>query len=269
MNFDIAKYVARAGKLEYEDIDFDAFREQPLDEASLRSLRYMHDVEFHTVCYLRDLLVTRVHSDPEITTFMTMWNHEEFWHGEAIGQVLARHDEVHGLARVDQTRATLGWKDRLNPLVSMLGSALIKDFPAIHMTWGAVNEWVAQAGYSRLIARADHPVLSELLRRIMKQEGKHVDFYASQSTERLEGSKRAQFMTRQMLKRKWAPVGAGLMPDVEVRFLTSYLFSGPDGIEAARRVDTRIDRIPGLEGMHLVENAVLKHGGGPQVIDLR
>jgi len=32
----------------------------------------MHDVESHTVCYLRDILVTRAHRDPEITSFLTM-----------------------------------------------------------------------------------------------------------------------------------------------------------------------------------------------------
>ena len=56
----------------------------------------MHDVEGHTVCYLRDVLVTRAHRDPDITSFLTLWNYEEFWHGDAIGQVLAAHDEAAG-----------------------------------------------------------------------------------------------------------------------------------------------------------------------------
>ena len=38
------------------------------------------------------------------------------------------------------------------------------------MTWGAINEWTAQAAYARLAARADHPVLTELLRRIMRTD---------------------------------------------------------------------------------------------------
>ena len=38
----------------------------------------MHDVEYHTVCYLRDLLVTPAHRDPEVTTFLTLWNVEEY-----------------------------------------------------------------------------------------------------------------------------------------------------------------------------------------------
>ncbi len=58
----------------------------------------MHDIEAHTVCYLRDLLVTRAHRDPEVTAFMTHWNTEEYWHGEAIGRVLTAHDVVVGSA---------------------------------------------------------------------------------------------------------------------------------------------------------------------------
>ena len=60
----------------------------------------MHDVEHHTVCYLRDVLVTRAHHDPDITTFLTFWVFEEFWHGEALGTVLEAHGEPGSAERV-------------------------------------------------------------------------------------------------------------------------------------------------------------------------
>ncbi len=41
----------------------------------------MHDVESHTVGYSRDVLVTRAHRDPGATSFLTMWNYEEYWLG--------------------------------------------------------------------------------------------------------------------------------------------------------------------------------------------
>ncbi len=69
-------------------------------------------------------------------------------------------------------------------------------FIALHMTWGAINEWTTQAGYSRLAEAAGHPTLRELLRRIMKQEGGHIDFYASEATRRLGDSPKAQKLTR-------------------------------------------------------------------------
>ena len=107
MTFDMTTYQRLSEKLEVEDIDFDTFREQPLDPEALRCLRYMHDVENHTVCYLRDVLVTRAHRDPEVTSFLTLWNYEEFWHGEAIAAILAAHDEPSGTGRIAALRQRL------------------------------------------------------------------------------------------------------------------------------------------------------------------
>ncbi|MGH9098875.1 MAG: ferritin-like domain-containing protein, partial [Acidimicrobiales bacterium] len=111
-------------------------------------------------------------------------------------------------------------------------------------------------GYGRLATRAEHPTLTELLKRIMKQEGRHIDFYASQAKRRLEGHPAAQRVTRRALRRFWTPVGAGIMPKTEVRFLCHHLFGGPDGLAAAKRIDRQIDRLPGLSGLRLVEGVV-------------
>jgi hypothetical protein len=126
------------------------------------------------------------------------------------------------------------------------------------MTWGAINEWTTQAGYSRLSERAGHATLRELVGRIMKQEGGHIDFYASEATRRLSASPRAQKMTRFLLKHAWRPVGSGVMPKSEVDFLVDYLFDGPDGHAVAARIDRRVDRLPGQADLHLLETAVTR-----------
>ena len=257
VSFDIIDYMARTAKLDTDGIDFPAFRDQPLSAAVLRCLRYMHDVEFHTVCYLRDLLLTPAHKDPEVTAFLTFWTYEEFWHGEAIAGVLEAHGEAGGHGRVHDMRRRLGLRDRLTPFGHMLGAAIAgADYTAVHMTWGAINEWCTQAGYARLAALADHPELGRLIGRIMKQEGRHIDFYATQAAERLARSPRAQKLTRLALRKFWAPVGAGVMPEPETTFLINYLFEGDDGMAMARRIDRRIDRLPGLGGLGLVEGVV-------------
>ena len=256
MTFDIATYRNHSEKLVLEDIDFDSFRDQPLSPEALRCLRYMHDVENHTVCYLRDVLVTRAHRDPEVTTFLTLWNYEEFWHGEAIARILAAHDEQAGTGRIAALRNRLPKSDKWKPLSFQLASALTPHLTAVHMTWGAVNEWTTQAAYARLAKLADHPVLSELLRRIMKQEGRHIDFYASQAKSRLGDSRAAQKVTRWALRKFWAPVGTGVVPDQEVNFLRTYLFGDQDGQAMADRIDRRVDRLPGLDGLHLLQGAV-------------
>jgi hypothetical protein len=256
MALDITSLVERSARLDTSDIDFEAFRNRPLDEATLRCLRYMHDVEGHTMCYLRDVLVTRAHKDPQLTAFMACWAYEEHWHGEAIAKVLDAHDEPSGGTRLEALRHRLSRRDGVRPLLFSVGSVLTRHLPAVHMAWGAVNEWSTQAGYGRLAAKAGHPVLTDLLRRIMKQEGRHIDFYASEARRRLADHPRARQLTRFALQHFWSPVGAGVMPDTEVRFLAEHLFSDDEGLEVARRIDRHVGRLPGLEGLRLLEGAV-------------
>jgi hypothetical protein len=257
MRFDIATMEERVAPVRVDDLDLGAFRDQPLDEDVLRCLRAMHDVEHHTICYLRDVLVTDAHRDVEVTTFLTFWVFEEHWHGQALGRVLAAHGEDPE-ARRRQVRADVtgrGGHDRRLPLYTWLANRVSRHVPAAHMTWGAVNEWTTQAAYARLGARAGHPVLAELLGRIRRQEGRHIDFYASQAHDRLEGSRTAQRATRLALRRFWAPVGSGVLPEAETRHLASYLFGGPEGEAVTARIDRHVDRLPGLAGLGLLTGA--------------
>jgi hypothetical protein len=250
-------YAQRAGRLDLEGIDFDDFRDRPLHPDALRTLRYMHDVEHHTVCYLRDLLLTPAHQDPAITSFLSCWVYEEMWHGDALARVLGAHGEQAGIPRIAALRQAHRRKQALTTLSTIASAAFAgRAFVALHMTWGAVNEWTTQAGYARLGETADHPTLRELLRRIMKQEGTHIDFYASEAARRLARSAKARTLTRFALSHWWRPVGSGVMPDREVGFLVDYLFQGPRGAATLERIDRRVDRLPGQRGLHLLSGAV-------------
>ena len=261
MSFDIDAYRRSVTPVRVDDLDWSAFERDPLPPDVLRCLRYMHDVESHTVCYLRDLLMTASHRDPRITTFLTMWNYEEHWHGVAIGRVLRAHGEPAADDRVAALRARQGAKAQLAPLVHWLASALVgDDFVATHMTWGAVNEWSTQTGYARLAEVADHPVLTQLLERIARQESRHIAFYATEARDRLARSAKARRATRWALQKLWSPVGSTVMPQAETRFLLGHLMGGADGIVAARRIDDHVDGLPGLAGLHLVATALEQWG---------
>lgn len=266
MPTDLESLVDRSVRLDLSGLDFGAFVDRPLDEPVLRCLRYMHDVEHHTMCYLRDVLVTRAHADPEMTAFLACWCYEEHWHGDAIARVLAAHDERAGSARIAAMRRRLPRRDPFRPLLylagSVVGDRMARQLVTVHMTWGALNEWTTQAGYGRLAAKAGHPVLTELLRRIMKQEGRHIDFYASQARRRLATTRSVQRVTRLALRRFWSPVGAGVMPAEEVTFLVRHLFGDEEGGRAAGRIDRQVDRLPGLAGMGLVRRVVASATSG-------
>jgi hypothetical protein len=257
MAFDVDKYTATSVSVHWDDLDFEQFREHPLPEGSLRTLRYMTDVEYHTVCYTRDLLTTPSHKEPEVSAFMTMWNREEFWHGEALAAVLAVHGITVDFDQLKANRLKLGWKDRLDPIKQSVASRLVgTDFVAVHMAWGAANEHSAIAAYNRMAELEENPTLAELLRRIAKQEARHVAFYTSQARDRLARSKKAQVIARFALKNFWAPVGSSIMEREDVQHVMNHLMSGTDGRKAARKIDQNISRMPGLDGLTIVEDSL-------------
>ena len=260
MVFAIDAFAKTAAPVRWDDLDLPtAFAYQPLSAGALRSLRYMSDIESYTICYLRDLLVTPSHNDPDITTFLTMWNYEEYWHGEALAEVMAAHGVPTGNDHLRAVRTQSGLLGRFDPMKHWLLAAVIgEDFIATHMTWGALNEWSAHAAYSSLMRIAQHPALTELLTRIIKQETRHAAFYTGQARTRLAASRKAQRIARFALEHAWNPVGSGVMPEPEVEFMLTYLMGGPEGRAEARRMDHKLDSMPGLGGMHLVERALDK-----------
>ncbi len=260
MAFDIDSYKQDAAAVRYDDLDCDEFIERPLSPEALRCLRSMSDIESHTVCYLRDLLVTPSHADPTVTTFLTMWNFEEYWHGEALAKILAAHGIPTGDDHIRGVRKRLGWRDRLVPIEQAIIANLVgADYVAVHMSFGAINEWSAHAAYTRLMAREDHPVLTRLLSRIIRQETRHAAFYASQARERLARSGKARRLTRFALRKFWQPVGAGILPEEDTRHLMSFLMGGP-GLKLIDRIDEKIDNLPGLAGLRLARKAAIRFG---------
>jgi hypothetical protein len=261
MAFDIDKFQQESARLAYDDLDFEEFSARPLSPDGLRCLRYMSDVETHTICYLRDLLVTPSHKDPEVTTFLTMWVHEEHWHGEALAGVLDVHGVPTGHEHIRKVRLAQGWADRVAPITQALAANVLgEDYVAVHMTWGAINEWSAHAAYARLIKRENHPILTTLLTRIMKQESRHAAFYATQARTRLERSRKAQRLTRWALRAFWGPVGSGEMPRGDTEHVLGFLLGGETGAKIIAKIDEKVHSLPGLDRLDLVRRAAAKYG---------
>ncbi|MGH2829329.1 MAG: ferritin-like domain-containing protein [Actinomycetota bacterium] len=224
--------------------------------------------------YLRDLLATRAALEPDVTAFLSCWVYEELWHGEALSRFLGeaghRLPPDHGdhpradapypsrAARNSWIRRKLGGSGYAPHLVTMLGSLVVRDFVALHMTWGAVNELSTLTGYQRLIQTTRHPVLVDLLSRIIKDERRHFAFYRSQARLRLARSPQARRITRWALEKLWAPVGTGVRPQQETDFLIAHLFADEAGADAARTMDETISELPGLAGMRIVGRARLQ-----------
>ncbi|WP_420113763.1 ferritin-like domain-containing protein [Pseudactinotalea sp.] len=259
MAFDLDTFAETSEAVTWHDLDFDTFDEYPLDHQTLRTLRYMCDVEYHTSCFLREMLVTPSHREEDAAGFMTMWNREEFWHGEALAAVLARHGIQVDYNELKAKRTKLGWQLALSTMKqSALANLIGSDFVAVHMTWGGANELSAVAAYRRLADMTEHPALSPLLQRISQQETRHVAFYTTQARDRLQDSPRAQGLVRTILEKYWKPVGSGIMSEPEVQHVMGHLFGGRG--EELDKLDKRIQRLPGLDGIAMFRSAFTRLG---------
>src|SRR5207244_8028300 len=222
----------------------------PLSPEAIRTLRYMQDIESHTIVYLRSLLATRAIDDPNVAAFLACWVHEETFHGLALERFLAAAG--HRLP----PRPTPHGHENLAQWLEARGTAMLSrlwpDFCAVHMTWGAINELTTLTGYRRLVAVARHPVLTDLLERIIIDESRHFFFYYRQAEIRLQRPVVAR-TARFLVDRSWAPVGSGVQPREELGFMARYLFSGAEGRAAARKVDDTIRRLPGFASVQLLD----------------
>ncbi len=190
----------------------------------------MMDIESHTVVYLRDLLATRVVLEPDVTAFLSCWVYEELWHGEAFSRFLGEA----GFVLVPDREAVSG------------GSS----FPSKVGRNGAIRRSVGRG------ATVTHPVLIELLRRIIKDERRHFAFYRAQARQRLAASRNARRVTRWAMEYLWAPVGTGVRPQTETDFVIVSLFGDEAGRRAVAELDAGIQELPGFEDARLLERSL-------------
>jgi len=160
---DAATCLPRSRAPDLSGIPWDAVPRHPLPPEAVRTLRYMQNIESHTIVYLRELLGTRTIDDPDVAAFLACWFYEETHHGLALARFLAAagHDVVA------RTRSDRPWSQRLEERAIGVTARLWPDFGAVHMTWGAINELTTLVGHQRLAATAGHPGLTALLERIM------------------------------------------------------------------------------------------------------
>ena len=257
MSFSIERYKEESGKVDTSGIAWDAVRDHSLSKGDLFCLHYMMDIENHVPLYLSHLLVTRACMDPILTAFLACWNYEELWHGENLGKLLNLYGiEFDTQDRIANVRANLGFQNSASILSTMAGSWLLKDFSAVYLSIGAINELATLTGYGALIRKSGHPVLQDLLQRIIKDERRHFAFYYNSAKEWLTGNVNAQRVDRWMLDHVWVPVGKGVKSQEEVDTLALYLFDDEQGEQELLELDSKIGKLPGLDGIRLMSKAL-------------
>ena len=272
IEFDLDRFIRTSGRVDLSEVEWHRVRERPLIPEEIRVVRYMMDIESHTVIFLRDLLATHAAFDPEVTSFLSFWAYEEYWHGEAFSRLLGEagvpvapdpsevvlHDVAYPTRRkrVYSIRRALGVSGSLGRLGTLIGSAISdREFIAIPMTWGMVNELTTARAYRRMVESTDNVTLAQILRAIGKQERRHFAFYKAQATHRLRISGRARTLVRFAMDHLWEPVGTGVRPQEDTDFTVCYSFNDAPGVAELREMDAVIAALPGLEGTAYLQRA--------------
>ena len=256
--FDLDRYLRVSGATKPECFDWTTPQPRLSDDA-LFTIAYMMDIESHTIVYLRDLLSTRVVRDNQVTAFLSCWAYEEFFHSHILRRFLMMQGVSIDDHRFADLRSRTSLADRLiRPGIAIL-SRMTRHFPAVHMTFGAINEISTLTGYRALISRTDfarersgspRPLLTIILERIIKDERRHFAFYFNQARCRLRVPA-AQRLTALLVRNFWTPVGVTVRGDRAMRRVCSYLFPGERGVERLAAVDRSVARLPGLEWFDL------------------
>ncbi len=108
-SFDIDAYLARTGALDVSDIAWDDVPKHPISAEAIRTLRYMQDIESHTIVYLRSLYYRQAEARLQrpavarVARFLV----DRFWAPVGSGVQPAERASLHGelpLLRCERAR---------------------------------------------------------------------------------------------------------------------------------------------------------------------
>lgn len=249
---DIAQHLAVSHKVEIDDLDWNLCRKVGLTAQEVESLHYFADVESQTVHYFLEVAKLKVARDPELLTFLTMWNYEEYFHSYAITRLMTECGVEVDTAtdRAQQVRSGARMKAKVEDLgQTLIAMAMPKTFVALWMFWGCLQECLTTQAYEELANNTKNPVLEELCRRIAKQERRHFAYYFGQAKKKLEGQDRAQRFVRWIANKFYAPVGGGVKTDEEGARLVAQLFPGDRIFEVMGYIEKKMALLPGMAGL--------------------
>lgn len=256
MAFDIERFVALSKAVETSDLDWEYIARVGVTDDEARILRFMADVESHTMLYLRDLLAGHTSRDYEVVAFLSCWVYEETHHGYALDRFLSACGRAPDKSRFTKVTQGASFQEDIEAWLSHAFARATPHFAATHMTWGAINEMTAALAYTALARYTRNKELAKLLGRLAKDERRHQSFYYHQAEKRLAASPVAQRIARFALKRFWGPVGVGVGDSDTFGMIAAMLFDNQWGRDEFESIDRTVAKLPGLADFKLVSQRI-------------
>jgi hypothetical protein len=125
------------------------------------------------------------------------------------------------------------------------------------MTFGAVHEMTTAQAYRRMIEIADHPILTGILKAIIREESAHTHFYWSVARLELRKNNAAQRLARRVIEHFYYPVGQGSLKKERTKEVVSILFGADEALVMLdRSVTQRVQQLPGFDGLTKVTETI-------------
>ncbi|MFN0277052.1 MAG: acyl-ACP desaturase [Pyrinomonadaceae bacterium] len=233
-------------------------KNHPLDKRFVPVLLYMRDVETLTEMYHRELQRTPTGRDPYISKFMERWGIEEVTHGEVLNRFLNEAGFETGDKWQSQIhRNVTNVYNSYTYLITTLTNFIGKKFTATHMTFGAIHEMSTAQGYRRMKTLADHPVLTQILNAIIREEAAHTKFYWNIAQLELRKNEFAQKIARFVIDHFYTPVGQGSLAKKRTEYALGTLFGDEDSLDVIdKTVTQRVSQLPGFAGITKINESI-------------
>lgn len=241
-----------------------------IEDDIVEVLDVLRRVELRTNAYHRELSMTRPMDNPDLVGFLGRWAAEETEHGRALSLVAAaRGYPTH----IEQTRSDSSSVFRHHRSTMrrnyVVAELLPTSFLAIHMTVGAINEWMVHFVYRCIAELTVSPALADLLQALAVQESHHAGQYRIRADRALASSRTARFLVRHYLDTRWEIVGDDVAHYDGHLKVFHLLSPHPKWDERLDLIDSRVACLPGLDGVRPIHRARSKFptrhvvGSGP------
>ncbi len=239
-------------------IPWNEVRNYPIDKRFIPVLLYMRDVETLTDMYHREMMRTPTGKDPYISKFMERWGVEEVTHGEVLNRFLNEIGVETDEKWQDQVRGNVPhFYNSYTYLLTTLTNFIGRKFTATHMTFGAIHEMSTAQGYRRLMDLADHPVLTQILHAIIREESAHTKFYWSVARLELRKNEVAQRLARFVIDHYYAPVGQGSLAKKRTEYAIGTLFCDNESLDRLdKTVTQRVRQLPGFADITKINESI-------------
>jgi hypothetical protein len=112
------------------------------------------------------------------------------------------------------------------------------------VTTGLVDEWITLAAYRRLAGVSS--AMAAIINPVVEIKHRHIRFLVEEAERRLQGSTRAQRITRRALRHAAWPLGSVDRSGHERTFFERHVFGDQSGRAEARRIRGLVAALPGI-----------------------